>query len=171
MDTRRQWVARVAGMVALGVGAGSEALAARTERSFNVAQSQSWRGELNGVLRDNILRFWLDKSIDREHGGYFMHFDEAGVRKAENTKAIVTQARTLWLFSRASRNDYEGQGMPARDELLSAARHGFHYLRDHMWDSTYGGFFWTLDPVAGTIPMPGKHLYGQSFALYALAEY
>lgn len=171
MDTRRQWLARAAGLVSVGVVAGSCGVAAQKASPFSAAKSQAWRTELNEVLRDNILRFWLDKSIDREHGGYFMHFDEAGARKAENTKAIVTQARALWLFSRASRNDYEGQGMPAREELLSAARHGFHYLRDRMWDSANGGFFWMVDPAAGTIPMPGKHLYGQSFALYALAEY
>lgn len=171
MDTRRQWIGRVAGLASIGLYAGCRGAEAQASSAFRTAQSQAWRAELNDVLRDNILRFWLEKSIDREQGGYFMHFDEAGVRKAENTKAIVTQARTLWLFSRASRNDFEGKGMPARGELLKAAQHGFQFLQDHMWDPEHGGFFWMVDPAAGKVPMPGKHLYGQSFALYALAEY
>lgn len=171
MDTRRQWIGRVAGLASIGLLASCREAHAQTNSAFSTAQSQAWRAELNDVLCDNILRFWLEKSIDREHGGYFMHFDETGVRKAENTKAIVTQARTLWLFSRASRNDFEGKGMPARGELLKAAQHGFVFLRDHMWDPEHGGFFWMVDPASGKVPMTGKHLYGQSFALYALAEY
>lgn len=169
MQTRREWIERV--------GLGSALLAspavagAQVADPFSVARSRAWRKELNEVLSENILRFWLEKSIDREHGGYFMHFDAAGARKAENTKAIVTQSRTLWLFSRVSRNDFEGEGLPTRDASLKAARHGFEFLRDHMWDHEHGGFLWMVDPVAGKILMPGKHLYGQSFALYALAEY
>ncbi len=171
METRRRWLSRAGGLAALGAVAGNSRAAAQESRPFGTAKSEAWRAELNEVLRANILRFWLDKSIDREHGGYYMHFDEAGARKAENTKAIVTQARTLWLFSRASRNDFEGRGLPVRQDLLAAARHGFHFLRDRMWDAEHGGFYWMLDPVAGKVPMPAKHLYGQSFALYALAEY
>lgn len=171
METRRRWLSRAAGLASLGTLAGKGHAVAQEGRPFSAARSRAWRRELNEVLRDNILRFWLEKSIDREHGGYYMHFDEAGKRKAENTKAIVTQARTLWLFSRASRNDFDGQGLPAREDLLAAARHGFHFLRDRMWDAEHGGFYWMLDPAAGKVPMPAKHLYGQSFALYALAEY
>ncbi|MDZ7639076.1 MAG: AGE family epimerase/isomerase [Bryobacterales bacterium] len=171
METRRRWLLSVGGLAALALADSSSRAAAQTTKPLSAAQSQRWRGELNEVLRDNILRFWLEKSIDREQGGYCMHFDSAGVRKAENTKAIVTQARTLWLFARASRNDFEGQGIPAREELLKAAQHGFAFLRDHMWDAEHGGFFWMVDPASGKVPMPAKHLYGQSFALYALAEY
>jgi mannobiose 2-epimerase len=171
MQSRRQWILGSGGLAATMAANPLAALTAQVANPFNPAQSRNWRTELNAVLRDNILKFWMEKSIDTQHGGYFMHFDAAGARKAENTKAIVTQARTLWLFSRAVRNDFEGEGLPGRAELLKAARHGFEFLRDQMWDHEHGGFHWMVDPASGKIPMPGKHLYGQSFALYALAEY
>lgn len=170
MLTRRHWLQSSA------VVAGATLIQPRSLRSqalagFDKARSRQWRAQLNEVLRDNILKFWLEKSIDRQHGGYYMHFDAQGQRKTENSKAIVTQARTLWLFARASRNDFEGEGLPSRDSLLAAARHGWEGLRDHLWDHQHGGFFWTVDPAAGKVTSPGKHLYGQSFALYGLAEY
>ncbi len=150
---------------------GNSALSSQSLAGFDKVRSRQWRTQLNEVLRDNILNFWLEKSIDKQHGGYFMHFDASGTRKAVNTKAIVTQARTLWLFSRASRNDFEGEGLPSRETLLAAARHGFEGLRDQLWDHQHGGFFWTVDPAADKVTHPGKHLYGESFALYGLAEY
>ncbi|MCW5965998.1 MAG: AGE family epimerase/isomerase [Bryobacterales bacterium] len=170
MLTRRTWL-RSCGAFAGASLARPLMLHAQTLQGFDKARSQQWRTQLNEVLRDNILKFWLEKSIDREHGGYYMHFDAKGQRKAENSKAIVTQARTLWLFARAARNDFEGEGLPSRDTLLAAARHGWEGLRDLLWDHEHGGFFWTVDPVSDKITSPGKHLYGQSFALYGLAEY
>ncbi|MCZ2154025.1 MAG: AGE family epimerase/isomerase [Bryobacterales bacterium] len=171
MTTRRQWLTRMAMLAPAGFAGSGVFLSAQENAPRSSQQLRAWRAEMNEVLRDNILRFWLQKSIDREHGGYYMHFDAAGVRKPENTKMIVTQARTVWLFSRASRNDFDGERMPSRDELLRAAQHGFRFLRDRMWDAKNGGFYWMLDAPSGTVTMPGKHLYGQAFALYALAEY
>jgi mannobiose 2-epimerase len=40
-----------------------------------------------------------------------------------------------------------------------------------MWDPTYGGFYWQVDVTGNQKLQPNKHLYGQSFALYALSEY
>jgi len=74
-----------------------------------------------------------------------------------------SQARTVWFFARVYNSKY---GKP---EHLEAARHGFEFLRDWMWDREYGGFFWEVDGKEPT--RPDKHLYGQGFALYALAEY
>lgn len=170
MQSRRRWLGGWGALAAMAM-AGRIPASAQTVQGFDRARSREWRGQLNEVLRDNILKFWLERSIDREHGGYYMHFDAKGKRKAENTKGIVTQARNLWLFSRVARNDFEGEGLPSRDTLLAAAKHGWEGLRDILWDHEHGGFFWLVDPVAGKVTMPGKHLYGQSFGLYALAEY
>jgi mannose/cellobiose epimerase-like protein (N-acyl-D-glucosamine 2-epimerase family) len=170
MQSRREWLVGLGALATVPVAGQVRATSAGLP-GFDVARSQEWRRQLNEVLRDNILAFWLERSIDREHGGYYMYFDAQGKRKAENTKGIVTQARTLWLFSRAARNDFEGEGMPSRNALLAAAKHGWEGMRDIMWDHQHGGFFWLVDPVANNVPNPGKHLYGQSFALYALAEY
>ena len=123
METRRRWLSRAGGLAALGAVAGNSRAAAQESRPFGTAKSEAWRAELNEVLRANILRFWLDKSIDREHGGYYMHFDEAGARKAENTKAIVTQARTLWLFSgQPQRFRWSGAACPRGSAGRGAAR-------------------------------------------------
>lgn len=120
---------------------------------------------LEKILTENIAPFWYDKSIDHEHGGYIIDFDAQGRRKSRCTKMIVTQARTVWLFSRMARAGYR------RDEYLAAADVGYQFLKDKMWDATNGGFYWEVDVTGEQKLKPNKHLYGQSFALYALSEY
>ena len=112
-----------------------------------------------------ILGFWYPKSIDREHGGYIVDFDAAGRFKGQAPKMIVTQARMLWLSSRLVR---EGRG---GSEMREYARQGYRFLMDHMWDAEHGGFYWEVDRIGTTVVAPHKHLYGQSFGLYALSEY
>ena len=78
---------------------------------------------------------------------------------------IVTQARQVWLFSRLARAGYE----PRKN--LEAAQLGYRFLTDKMWDPKNGGFYWEVDATGNEKLKPNKHLYGQSFALYALSEY
>jgi len=116
-------------------------------------------------LRDNIVAFWYPKSIDRVNGGYIIGADANGVFNPLASKTLVTQARQVWLFSRLAR-----EGVRSK-EMLEAAAHGFDFLRDKMWDQRYGGFYWEVDATGTKALMPKKHMYGQSFALYALSEY
>jgi len=120
---------------------------------------------LERILTDNIAPFWYDKSLDREHGGYIISFGPAGELQAPATKMIVTQARTVWLFSRLARAGYRKQ------QYLDAAELGYRFLTEKMWDQAYGGFYWEVDVTGNKKLKPHKHLYGQSFALYAISEY
>lgn len=120
---------------------------------------------LERILLENIVPFWLEGALDHERGGYRLNHARDGSWLGPAPKGIVTQARTVWFFSRLYRSPY---GKP---EHLVAARHGFHFLRDHLWDQEFGGFYWTIT-ADGAEPINAlKHLYGQSFGLYALAEY
>ena len=116
-------------------------------------------------LKEAILRFWFPRSIDRVHGGYTINYGPKGEALPGGTKMIVMQARQVWLASRLLRTPY------ATPELREAADHGFRFLRDAMWDKAHGGFLWELDADGTTVRRPHKHLYGQAFAIYALAEY
>ena len=120
---------------------------------------------LEKILTENIAPFWYDKSLDHDHGGYIINFGPAGESKGPGTKMIVTQARTVWLFSRLARAGYR------RNDYLEAAELGYKFLRDKMWDQTNGGFYWEVDATGNKKLKPRKHLYGQSFGLYALSEY
>ena len=116
-------------------------------------------------LTTAIVGFWYPKSIDRQYGGYLVDFDASGRFKGEAPKMIVTQARMLWLSSRLIR---EGRGGA---DMRDYARQGYRFLMDHMWDAEHGGFYWEVDRTGTKIAAPHKHLYGQSFGLYALSEY
>jgi len=120
---------------------------------------------LEKVLLENIASFWYTKSLDRVNGGYTINFGPEGESKGPGTKMIVTQARTMWLFARLARAGYGG------DEYLEAAEHGYRFLKEKMWDTENGGFYWEVDATGDEKLRPGKHLYGQSFALYAISEY
>jgi cellobiose epimerase len=120
---------------------------------------------LEKILTENIVPFWYEKTLDRTNGGYIINFDAKGRLKEPVTKMIVTQARQVWLFSRLARAGYE----PKRH--LEAAELGYRFLREKMWDHENGGFYWEVDATGDRKLRPNKHLYGQSFALYAISEY
>lgn len=118
------------------------------------------------TLHENILAFWHPKTLDTKHGGYAINHDAQGNFKGDAPKGIVTQARQVWLFSRCAREGYGN-----RKEMLDAARHGYDFLREKMWDAKNGGFYWSVDATGNDKRQPKKHLYGQAFGLYAVSEY
>jgi cellobiose epimerase len=120
---------------------------------------------LEKILTENIVPFWQEKSLDRTNGGYIISFDSKGKLIEPVTKMIVTQARQVWLFSRLARAGYQ----PAKN--LEAAELGYRFLKEKMWDPINGGFYWEVDVTGNQKLKTNKHLYGQSFALYAVSEY
>lgn len=123
------------------------------------------KSNMERILSENIIPFWYPKAIDTEDGGYRLNHDIEGKWIGPSDKFLVTQARTLWFFSALARSKY------GKLEHLQAAEHGYKFLRDKMWDKEYGGFYWAVNSTGSEAVIPFKHLYGQSFGLYALSEY
>jgi cellobiose epimerase len=117
------------------------------------------------ALTDNVLGFWQPRCLDRKNGGYIINFGLKGEPNGQSTKMIVTQARMVWFYSHMVRTGYGD-----RRQMLASAEHGYRFLRDKMWDQEHGGFYWEVDATGAPLK-PKKHLYGQSFGLYALSEY
>ncbi|MEX0806579.1 MAG: AGE family epimerase/isomerase [Candidatus Binatia bacterium] len=139
------------------------------------SQSSAWladgptidgnRHTLDRILTKNIVPFWYPEVIDTNHGGYRLNHDLQGKWKGPANKSLVTQARTVWFFSRLVNSPYR------KNDYLKAAAHGYEYLRERMWDRDFGGFYWEVESEGNRVAKPDKHLYGQAFGLYALVEY
>jgi cellobiose epimerase len=111
---------------------------------------------------DLMLSFWDARLID-PRGGYALGHDATGRPTGDTARHLVTQARVAWFFARLARSPY---GEPRH---LDWSGHGVAFLRERMWDSEHGGFFWAVGPDG---PLDSrKHLYGQAFALFALSEF
>jgi len=123
------------------------------------------RQQVDHHLKEGIIPFWLSRGVDPLYGGYLTCFDANGSLDLSDTnKYIVTQTRMIWGFSTFSRL------LPGDSCCLEAARQGVDFFIRHFWDREFGGWFWKVDR-AGTVLDRGKVVYGQSFALYALAQY
>jgi mannobiose 2-epimerase len=140
-----------------------------TVKSYSAPQNKdlamTYVPKFEKILKENIASFWYTKSIDRANGGYTINFGPKGEPRGEGTKMIVTQARTVWLFSRLARAGYN------KSEYIEAADVGYRFLKEKMWDAQNGGFYWEVDATGNTKLKPRKHLYGQAFALYAVSEF
>ena len=131
----------------------------------NAALAKTYVPRLEKILKDNIASFWLSKSLDRVNGGYTINFGPKGAPKGPGTKMIVSQARNVWLFSRLARSNSGAK------QYLEAADLGYRFLKEKMWDSKNGGFYWEVDATGSQKLKTRKHLYGQAFGLYAISEY
>jgi mannose/cellobiose epimerase-like protein (N-acyl-D-glucosamine 2-epimerase family) len=127
------------------------------------------RAEIHGHLVEELIPFWLERSIDPAYGGYLTAFDGAGQSVDSQTdKFVVMQTRMVWSFARFSR--FLAQDHRATADLKAAAHQGVDFLLRHMWDAESGGWFWQC-ARNGQVIQADKVVYGQSFAIYALAEY
>lgn len=119
--------------------------------------------EVREVLEFNILRFWIDRMQDKEHGGFYGRIDNKNVLHADADKGAILNARILWTFSAAYR-------VLRNPEYLITANRAKRYFIDHFIDPEYGGVYWSLD-YKGQPKDTKKQFYAIGFAIYGLSEY
>lgn len=119
--------------------------------------------EMQDVLQKNILRFWLDKMVDQEHGGFYGRIDGHEHLHADAEKGAILNARILWAFSAAYR-------VLGDKTYLEAASRAKHYIIDYFIDPEYGGLYWSLDCNGKPLDTK-KQFYAIGFAIYGMSEY
>jgi len=117
---------------------------------------------------DDVLSAWYPRALDTTYGGYLANWTYDWQQAPQQNKMIVTQARHLWTTSKVLSDN------PGDSLYLMATDLGFRFLKDKMWDSKHGGFYWLV--TRGGEPIfdgEGKYkrIYGQAFGIYALAAY
>jgi len=133
------------------------------KRTINPDAVKRWQEAARGELHENILAFWLRHAGDEQHGGFFGGMRNDGTALSESPKGLVLNTRLVWTFAAAYRLD-------PRPEYASTARRAYRYLVRNFRDEQHGGYFWLLDEHGRPLETT-KEIYGQAFALYALAEY
>jgi len=115
-------------------------------------------------LQHGIIPFWLERAWDETCKGFLTGFDEQGRDRGTPEKILYSQCRQLWFFCHVLRF------YPQIDGVAVLARGGVDYLREHFWDRVHSGWYWKVSRN-GSLLDDTKVVYGQSFAIYALAEY
>ncbi len=140
-------------------------LTAATPPPGTTERFTGWARKMKNDLQSKVFPYWYDTAVDRTNGGFILADSNLG-RGAAVDKMLVTQARMLWGFSHAQ---IKGLGDPQRD-YLAAARRGYEFIRDHLYDRANGGYFMVTD-LGGNPVDRRKTLYAQSFVIYAFLEY
>jgi mannobiose 2-epimerase len=113
-------------------------------------------------LIKNILPFSMHFVVDRQNGGFHGHVANDRTVQVEAPKGLVQHSRMLWTFAHAGR-------ILDDPEYRPIALHARQALLEWFWDREHGGFFWMVD-YQGQPLQTDKFTYGQSFAIYGLAE-
>ena len=121
------------------------------------------RTEMQDVLENNILPFWLNQMQDVENGGFYGRMDGHMQLHPEAEKGAILNARILWSFSAAYR-------VLGHLVYLEAAKRAYTYFVDHFIDSEYGGIYWSVDYMGKPLDTK-KQFYAVGFAIYGLSEY
>ena len=72
-------------------------------------------------LTKNVLKFWLENSIDFENGGIFTQLDRKG-QLYGTEKSVWFQGRALWVFSKAYNS------IEKRKEYLDTAKNIYNFF-------------------------------------------
>ena len=121
------------------------------------------RAEMQDVLENNILCFWLEKMQDWEHDGFYGRMDGHMQLYPEAEKGAILNARILWTFSAAFR-------VLKKKAYLDAAERAKNYIIDHFIDKENGGVFWSVD-YQGQPLNTKKQFYAIGFMIYGLSEF
>jgi len=124
---------------------------------------QKFSHAVKNELENNLIPFWLERSVDYEYGGFIGRMSNDGRIDTKDAKGLILNARILWTFSALYRFN-------ENDRYLEMARRAYDYLQTYFWDNRYGGVFWQVD-FEGRPLDDKKKIYGQAFYIYALAEY
>ena len=115
-------------------------------------------------LFGGVVPFWIDHSIDREHGGYLTCLERDGT-PYDTFKQMWMQWREVWMFARLAMSPHGGR------KLLPFAEQGYDFLVRH-GRKRDGGYWYMLDRKGNPIGDSdgGQEIFTESFAAIGCAE-
>lgn len=114
-------------------------------------------------LHNELIPFWDKNAVDKQFGGFMTNFDANGAPIAMTEKYLNTQCRMIWWFSQLNM-------ITPNESYRGKAKEGVDFLIKYLWDDKNGGWRWKVKRNGSPLD-DGKIVYGQSFAIYALADY
>lgn len=116
--------------------------------------------QLMVVYADSCAKFWT-KVHDATYDGFFTEVGRQGNILNSNKKSIVSESRDAYGFSRAFM-------LTGKKVYLDMASSAIRFMRDHLWDSQYGGWFTRCDRVGGNPYTGNKTAFDHHYALLGL---
>lgn len=112
-------------------------------------------------LLDKVVPFWLEKSQDLEHGGYFTCLERNG-DVFDTDKFVWLQGREVWMFATLYNK------VEKRREWLDCAIQGAEFLKKHGHDGNLNWYF-ALDREGNPLVEP-YNIFSYTFAVIALGQ-
>ena len=112
-------------------------------------------------LLDKVVPFWLEKSQDKEYGGYFTCLDRDG-SVFDTDKFIWLQGREVWMFATLYNK------VEKRKEWLDCAIQGAEFLKKHGHDGQLNWYF-ALDREGHPLVEP-YNIFSYTFAVIAFGQ-
>ena len=95
------------------------------------------KNEVQEVLTNNILPYWINRMIDNR-GGFYGRINGHDEIIPESDKGAILNARILWTFSAAYR-------LFRRKDYLQVATRAKRVIVNDFFDKEYGGIYWKLN--------------------------
>ena len=112
-------------------------------------------------LLDRVMPFWMEKSIDKEFGGYFTCLERDG-EVFDTDKFIWLQGREVWMLSTLYNK------VEKRQEWLDAAIQGAEFLKKYGHDGNLNWYF-ALDREGHPLVEP-YNIFSYTFAVIAFGQ-
>ena len=112
-------------------------------------------------LLERVMPFWMEKSIDKEFGGYFTCLERDG-EVFDTDKFIWLQGREVWMLSTLYNK------VEKRQEWLDAAIQGAEFLKKYGHDGNLNWYF-ALDREGNPLVEP-YNIFSYTFAVIAFGQ-
>ena len=120
--------------------------------------------EYRTTLLENILPFWLNHGLDKEHGGMFTGLDRDG-SLLETDKSIWFQGRALWSFSEAARQ------FAKQDESREACDSLVAFIEQYGFDPSDGRMYFRVSREGKPVVKRIRYIFSETFAIIGFASY
>lgn len=121
-----------------------------------------WADQYRADLTENILPFWLEHGLDREHGGVYTALDREG-RLMDSDKSVWFQGRFAFICAFAYNH------IERNPEWLEAAKSTLDFIERYCTDSDGHMFF---EVTAEGVPVrKRRYVFSEGFAAIAMSEY